>query len=163
MTAMPMMPDATGRAGPAGVEEGLPGGDQAPDHDQQVEGQDDAEDLAGSTTHAASRTGDCVQHEQQRDAQQDQRRDEEEDVSRRRPLNELTESGEHRRQAGRGEAAAVQVSGVRPDPAGVHAGDGPLAVLVAHRARWRPGPSLARNRTWRRRAIDQPASDRPAS
>ena len=37
-------------------------------------------------------------------------------------VEELTKPGEHCRQAGRGEAATVEVSGLRPDPAGVHDG-----------------------------------------
>ena len=71
-------------------------------------------------------------------------------------VEQLTESGEDGRQEGSGEAAAVQGSGVRPDPASVH--DGRRSSSGGSSA-----GSLPRPRTWGRRAIDQPASDRPAS
>ena len=123
--------------------------------------------------------------QQQGDPEHDQGGDQEEQGKTRSSVEGLTESGEQRRQTRRGEAAAVEGSGVGPDPAGVHDGlvssggcwsaessrgsrrmaSTPMASawrLGRHRASGRcaiGGPPAA----WGRRVIDQPASDHPAS
>ena len=115
-----MIPAATGRTVPARVEEGLTGRQQPPDHEQQVQGEDRAEH--GRVRHPRGEPGRRLrEHEDDPDRQQD-----EQGSGRRGELapsvEELAEPGEHCREAGRGEAATVERSGIGPDPAGVHDG-----------------------------------------
>ena len=120
---MPIDPEATGRAGPAGVEEGLPDGDQPPGEDREVERQQRAEHGRGDRPGRQS-GGRLGPDDDQRDREEDEGGDEEPEGQAAAAVERLAESREDGRQSGRGEAAKVGRSGVRPDPAGVHAGSG---------------------------------------
>ena len=87
----------------------------------------------GETTKAASRVSDCVEYRRTPRSRSDERRDQEHRREAGPPVERLTEPREHRRKTGRGEAAAVDMSGVRPDSAGVH--DGRWSSI-----RWVVGP-----------------------
>ena len=111
----------------------------------------------GATTQAASRVGDWVCRRMSADREEDERRDEEPERQSAPAVEGLTESGEDGRQTGRGEAATVGRSGVRPDPAGVHAGSGSSESWGARRPRAAPESSARA----RRRDMETPG-DRSA-
>ena len=114
-------PEAPGRPDPAGVEERLPHGQQAPRQQQQVDGQQRPQDRR--CDREGGESGEGLRGEQRDgDQDEDQRRHQEQHRQAGSPVERLAETREHRREAGRGEAAAVGVSGIGPDSAGVHDG-----------------------------------------
>ena len=76
----------------------------------------------GATATAARRVRDWVDTSATATEFEDQRRHQEQHREAGSPVERLTETGEHCREAGRGEAAAVDGSGIGPDSAGVHDG-----------------------------------------
>ena len=140
---------------PARVKERLEDADQSQGEQEQAQRQERVQ--RGRRSDHRRQPGGRLCHPCQRGEPQEQDgRDEEDGGKAASVVEQLTESGKDGRQEGRSQAAAVQGSGVRPDPASVH--DGRRSSSVG-----RPRGSLPRQRTWGRRAIDQPASDRPAS
>ncbi len=109
------------RPGTARVEKRLPDGQEAPDQQQDVDRQQRPEDRRRH--HERGKAGEGLRQDQDdADADDHQGRHQEQQREARTPVERLAETRENRREAGRGEAAAVDGSGFGPDSAGVHDG-----------------------------------------
>ena len=132
MAARPDQADAARGTPVAGVEEGLADGEEAPAQEQEVDRQERRQHGRGDDE--GRQPGERLRRIQEESQEQEhERRDQEHRREAGPPVERLTESREHRRKTGRGEAAAVEMSGVRPDSAGVH--DGRWSSI-----RWVVGP-----------------------
>ena len=139
--------EPTGRAGPAGIEERLPDATSRNPRMATLRARS-VPRTGGVMAHAARRVRDCVPTMSSPSAIRisDGMRNQSSEPT--AAIECLAEPREQCRQAGRGEAATVRMSGVRPDPASVHAGQVPPCRERADRP-W-PHPSLARRRRrWR--------------
>ncbi len=99
---------------------------------------------AGLATHAASRAGDCVAKSSRATASRTRDGTRKMTASWRAAVEELTKPGEHCRESRCGEAATVEVTGIRPDPTGVHDGRWSSCGFWRSTRAMLPGPSLAR-------------------